>query len=105
VTMPSGPIRLETPRPPASEPLWQVYLLRCKDGSLYCGIAMDIQDRLRKHNQGTGAKYTRGRGPCELVAQAGRFDMRTALLVERTIKCLKPGDKIHTLQNWGKFGV
>ena len=48
-------------------PLWIVYILRCQDGSLYTGITTDLSARLAKHNAGTGAKYTRGRGPVELV--------------------------------------
>ena len=43
------------------------YILRCKDNSLYTGYTTDVERRLREHNEGTGAKYTRGRGPCELV--------------------------------------
>ena len=46
---------------------WQVYLVRCADGSYYTGIARDLTARIDSHNQGTGAKYTRGRGPVELV--------------------------------------
>ena len=46
---------------------WQVYLVRCADGSFYTGIARDLAARIASHNNGTGAKYTRGRGPVELV--------------------------------------
>jgi putative endonuclease len=46
---------------------WYVYILRCGDGSLYTGIARDVAARLRKHEKGTGARYTRGRGPLALV--------------------------------------
>ena len=44
-----------------------VYMLRCKDGSLYTGWTNDLKHRLAMHNSGRGAKYTRGRGPLELV--------------------------------------
>ncbi|MWG34422.1 GIY-YIG nuclease family protein [Halomarina oriensis] len=44
-----------------------VYILRCGDDSLYTGYSTDVERRLREHRQGTGAKYTRGRGPLELV--------------------------------------
>lgn len=44
-----------------------VYMLRCKDGSLYTGWTNDLEHRLAMHNSGRGAKYTRGRGPLELV--------------------------------------
>lgn len=42
-------------------------MLRCKDGTLYTGITTDVAERLAKHQSGEGAKYTRGRGPFELV--------------------------------------
>jgi putative endonuclease len=54
------------PRKPAP-PAWQVYILRCGDGSLYTGIARDVAARLAQHQAGRGARYTRGRGPLELV--------------------------------------
>lgn len=44
-----------------------VYLLRCNDNSLYCGWSSDIKKRVKSHNAGTGAKYTRTRLPVELV--------------------------------------
>ena len=49
------------------EKRWQLYILRCGDGTLYTGIAVDAQKRLAMHQSGTGAKYTRGRGPLKMV--------------------------------------
>ena len=49
------------------ETTWYLYILRCKDGSLYTGITTDVEKRLEAHQSGRGAKYTRGRGPLELV--------------------------------------
>ncbi|OGQ98869.1 MAG: endonuclease [Deltaproteobacteria bacterium RIFOXYD12_FULL_55_16] len=47
---------------------WFVYLVRCQDGTLYCGIAKDLARRLAEHNSADkGAKYTRGRRPVQLV--------------------------------------
>lgn len=46
---------------------WHVYLVRCADGSLYCGVSNDLAKRVASHNAGTGAKYTRARGPVTLV--------------------------------------
>lgn len=46
---------------------WYLYILKCRDGTLYTGIATDVQKRLEMHRSGKGAKYTRGRGPLELV--------------------------------------
>lgn len=48
-------------------PGWSVYILKCRDGSLYTGITTDIDKRLTAHNAGKGAKYTRARLPAELV--------------------------------------
>ena len=47
--------------------LWYVYILRCGDGTLYTGITDDVDRRLAVHRSGKGAKYTRGRGPLEVV--------------------------------------
>ena len=44
-----------------------VYLVRCRDGSLYCGWTCDLERRIRTHNAGKGAKYTRSRLPVTLV--------------------------------------
>ena len=49
------------------EDKWELYILLCGDGTLYTGIARDADKRLRMHESGKGAKYTRGRGPLRLV--------------------------------------
>jgi len=46
---------------------WFFYMVRCRDGSLYSGITVDVEKRLREHNNGTGAKYTAARRPVALV--------------------------------------
>lgn len=68
-----------------------VYLVECADGSLYCGIAKDVARRVRQHNDGKGARYTRGRGPVVLVDQAGPLPWGDALRLERRVK-RKPRD-------------
>lgn len=50
-----------------NEQIWELYILRCGDGSLYTGITTDVPARLEAHRSGKGAKYTRGRTPLELV--------------------------------------
>lgn len=69
---------------------WQVYLLRCGDGSLYTGITIDLARRLREHAAGgaAGAKYLRGRGPFTLVYSRAVGTRAEALRVERCIKKL-----------------
>lgn len=44
-----------------------LYVLSCRDGSLYAGYTNNLEKRLKLHNEGKGAKYTRGRGPVKLV--------------------------------------
>ena len=65
-----------------------VYLLRCADDTLYCGITNDVEARLAAHEAGTGARYTRGRGPLELVFTRRCRDKGSALRLEYKIKQL-----------------
>lgn len=46
---------------------WTLYILECRDGSLYTGITNDLDRRVTQHSDGTGAKYTKGRGPFKIV--------------------------------------
>ena len=77
-----------------SSECWFVYLLRCGDGSLYCGIALDVQARLKLHQEGKGAKYTRGRGPLELVYREECASKADALRRERVIKRMRREAKL-----------
>lgn len=72
---------------------YTVYVLRCADGSLYTGIARDLAARIAAHNRGAGARYTRGRGPVELVWKRGRQAPRAARQLEVAIKALPRRDK------------
>ena len=72
---------------------WYVYMLRCGDGTLYTGITDDIPRRLAAHRSGKGAKYTRGRGPLELVYQEQVPDKSAALCREIQIKRLRRAEK------------
>ncbi|HEY6475725.1 MAG TPA: GIY-YIG nuclease family protein [Polyangia bacterium] len=73
---------------------WWVYLVRCGDGTLYCGIARDVRARIAAHASGKGARYTRGRGPIELLASHRCRDQGTALRIERAIKRLSRPEKL-----------
>jgi putative endonuclease len=75
-----------------SEKNWVVYLVRCSDNTLYCGITKDPKSRLAAHNTGKGAKYTRSRRPVELVAFSPQMNKSEALKLEYKIKRL-PADK------------
>ena len=72
---------------------WYVYILRCGDGSLYTGITTDVQARLETHRRGKGAKYTRGRGPLEMVYSEECGSHSDALKREIAIKALSRDDK------------
>lgn len=77
-----------------------VYMLRCKDGSLYTGWTNDLEHRLAMHSSGRGAKYTRGRGPLELVYSEELPDKEAALRRECAIKKLRREQKLALLQTW-----
>ena len=77
-----------------------IYMLRCKDGSLYTGWTNDLEHRLAMHNSGRGAKYTRGRGPLELVYSEELPDKEAALRRECAIKKLRREQKLALLQTW-----
>jgi len=65
---------------------WIVYLIRCSDESLYCGITNTLKNRLIAHNSGRGAKYTRSRRPVELVAASSEMTKSDALKLEYRVK-------------------
>jgi putative endonuclease len=70
-----------------------VYLLRCADGSLYCGWSTDPDRRLRQHEAGTASRYTRVRRPVELVWRAECEDRSHAMREEARIKRLTRAQK------------
>jgi putative endonuclease len=73
--------------------IWFVYVARCSDGSLYTGVARDVAARIRAHDQGRGARYTRGRGPLTVCAVRRCDGKGEALRLELAIKQLKRADK------------
>ncbi|HEY0192851.1 MAG TPA: GIY-YIG nuclease family protein [Kofleriaceae bacterium] len=73
--------------------VWYVYLARCADGSLYCGIARDVAQRIAAHDAGTGARYTRGRGPLQVLLTRRCQSHGRALRLEHSIKQLSRADK------------
>ena len=72
---------------------WTVYLARCQDGTLYTGITTDPERRLAEHNSGSGAAYTRTRGPVSLVYWEVVSDRSSALRREHAIKRLSRSQK------------
>lgn len=81
-----------------------VYLLRCADGSLYCGWTTDLERRLKAHNSGTGAKYTRSRLPVELAYYEEYEDRTEALSREWHIKRMTREEKLKLIMKYtGKY--
>jgi putative endonuclease len=80
-----------------SEKNWVVYLVRCSDKSIYCGISNDVQRRLKEHNSGKGAKYTRSRRPVALIDISPEMPKPEALKLEYRIKKLPADLKISEL--------
>lgn len=79
---------------------WYLYIIQCGDGSLYTGITVDVSRRYRMHCSGKGAKYTRGRGPQELVYQERCGNHSDALKRECQIKAMPRADKETLIMNY-----
>ncbi|HEX4561839.1 MAG TPA: GIY-YIG nuclease family protein [Gemmatimonadales bacterium] len=73
---------------------WLVYVLRCRDGSLYTGITNDLPRRLASHRAGTGSAYVRTRLPVRVVHREPQPDRSAALRREAAIKKLTRPDKL-----------
>ncbi len=65
---------------------WTVYILRCKDGTLYTGITKDLERRLKQHNDGKGSKYIQSRRPVKVVYKEKKMGRGNALVREAEIK-------------------
>lgn len=84
------------------EKKWKLYILRCGDGTLYTGITDDLERRLLAHRTGKGAKYTRGRGPLELVYQEDCESHSQALRMEHAVKSLSRQQKMALVEKQSK---
>ena len=79
-----------------------VYMVRCRDGSLYTGYAEDVVSRVANHNDGTGAKYTRGRRPVTLVYTQWAENRSKAQQLESGLKKLQRAQKLAMCQAWAE---
>ncbi|MFB1051089.1 GIY-YIG nuclease family protein [Paraliobacillus sp. JSM ZJ581] len=77
-----------------------VYILECKDGTLYTGYTNDLARRLAMHESGKGAKYTRGRGPFSLRYYKGFETKEEAMKEEYCMKQLKRKDKMTRIRSF-----
>lgn len=78
---------------------WFLYILECGDGSFYTGITTDVEKRIKKHNAGCGAKYTRGRGPVVLKYREAFDTESLARKREREIKDFSRENKSLLIKN------
>ena len=77
---------------------WFLYLARCADGTLYCGITNDVAARLAAHNAGKGARYTRRRTPIEIVLVRRCPTKSYALRLEWRVKQLTRDEKLRVVE-------
>lgn len=71
-----------------SDNCWVLYVLQCSDGTFYTGITNNISKRIKIHNLGKGAKYTRSRSPCTLAAKSSFFSKSHCAKAESKFKRL-----------------
>lgn len=83
------------------EKSWTVYILECADGTLYTGITDDLERRLKAHEAGKGAKYTRGSGPLKLRYREKMPDKSAALRREFELKRLRKCEKLAIIHEKG----
>ena len=75
-----------------------VYILKCADDTLYCGITNDLDARIAAHENGTGAKYTKGRGPFEVIYTEPCENRSAASKREFAIKALSRVEKLDLIE-------
>jgi putative endonuclease len=84
--------------------LWFVYILRCSDGTLYTGYTNDVESRLKKHNAGKGAKYTRSRLPVEVLFTSQWGSKSLAMRCEADIKKKTRAQKLALIADRDEWG-
>ncbi len=82
----------------ADAPPWNVYMLRCQDGTLYTGATNNLERRVATHNRGRGAAYTRARLPVTLVYAEPAADRSAALRREAALKRLSRAQKLRLVR-------
>ena len=81
--------------------MWNVYIVECADKTLYTGSTTEINRRLKEHNSGKGAKYTRGRYPVTLKLVIPARDRSSAQKIEAALKKMTAEDKRVVIQAGG----
>jgi len=80
---------------------WFCYMLRCRDGVLYVGVATDLAERVKRHNWGVGANFTAKRRPVELIWWQSFLDQKSARQRERELKGWRREKKLRLLSEFG----
>lgn len=80
------------------------YLVKCRDGTLYCGWTNCLEKRLEVHNSGKGAKYTKSRRPVELVYWEEFDTKEEAMRREAAVKRLTRKEKEELIKGWKRKG-
>ena len=78
--------------------MWTVYILECADKSLYTGIALDVERRLKEHASGKGSRYLRGKTPLRVVYTERKATKSLALKREAEIKSWSRQKKLYTIE-------
>jgi putative endonuclease len=84
--------------------LWWLYLLACKDGRTYAGIAIDVDARFELHVSGKGARFTRSNPPLKVLGAQSFATKSDALKAEAALKRLPRVDRLAWAQRWSKRG-
>jgi putative endonuclease len=80
---------------------WFLYLLECRDGTLYAGVTRDMARRVAAHDAGRGARYTRGRGPVRVLAMSPPLGKSAAHRLEHWLKQRPRADKLAAIRSIG----
>jgi putative endonuclease len=78
--------------------VWWLYIIRCRGGELYVGIAQDVKERVARHNKGLACRYTKYRRPVSLIYQEKCEDHRTACQRESEVKKFSRKKKLALMQ-------
>ena len=78
---------------------WTCYLVECKDGTYYCGVTTDLDRRMKEHNEGRGARYTRGRNPVKLIVSVQGLSKVAAYQLEARVKKAHRNQKEQLIQS------
>lgn len=81
---------------------WFVYMVRCVDGTIYCGVSNDVDARIKTHNAGKGAKYTRARLPVKLVWKEEYPDKIAAMQREYVLKNICRTKKLEMIRDYNE---